>query len=88
MFDWVLSLRLNFLKFCHYRNFYDIVFPLISTSGTYLISKLFRLRRLKEGGTSLKIRGIIPMKFQNFVIFTFQIKNKYDIRFVPYYILT
>ena len=28
---------------------------------------------LKEGGPYLKVRGIIPMKLQNFVIFSFQI---------------
>ena len=58
------------------------VSPLISTPSTNLISKLQRAelikgQRLKEGTTYLKGRGNF-MKFQNFVIFIFQIKiNNY-----------
>ena len=55
--------------------------------STYFISKLpgaalARGLRLKEGGAYFKVKGIITMKFQNFVIFSFQITmNNY-----PYYI--
>ena len=54
------------------------MFPLITDPGAYLVSKfqgetLIGGRRLNEGGTYFKVRGIIPMKFQNFVIFFFQV---------------
>lgn len=56
--------------------FMAIVFTLIFYPVAYLISRL-RIaaliggRRLKEGSTYFKLWGIIPMKFQNIVIFYF-----------------
>ena len=58
--------------------FYHITFPLISATGTYFIFKL-RLaafiggRRLKEGDVYFKVRRVIHLKIQNFVIASFQI---------------
>ena len=59
----------------------------MSASGTYLVLKLYSAaliggRRLKEGGAYFKVRGVIHMKFQNIVIFSFQItinNYRYDI---------
>ena len=53
----------------------NTVFPLISTTGAYLILKLCGAaliggRHLNEGGPYFKVREIIRMKFQNFVIFS------------------
>ena len=33
------------------------------------------MQRLNEGGLYFKVRGIILMKYQNFVIFSFQING-------------
>ena len=60
---------------------------MISAPGTYLILKFWSAvlsggQRLKEGDVYFKIKEIILMKFQNFVIFTFQvwvINRHYDI---------
>ena len=53
----------------------NIVFPLKSTPGAYLILKLEGAAliggwRLKEGGPNFKVRTVY-MKFQNFVVFSF-----------------
>ena len=57
------------------------------TSDAYFISKLEDATiiggwHLKDRGVYCKVRGVIHMKFQNFVIFCFQItedKYHYDI---------
>ena len=49
-----------------------ILSPLISASSAYLILKL-EGKRLKDGGAYLKVKGIIPMKFQNILVFFLQI---------------
>ena len=48
---------------------------------------LIERRRLKEGGTYFKVRGVVPVKFQNFAILFFQItknNNHYDISFLMF----
>ena len=62
--------------------------------GTCLILKLYSAvligeRCLKEGNTYLKVRGIIQMNFQNFVIFSFQPAiNKYQYPIQSYIVLS
>ena len=56
------------------------LFPLISTLGLYLISKLvgavlIRGQRLKEGGAYFKVSKIYHIKFQNFAFVLFNNKN-------------
>ena len=48
-----------------------ILSSLISASSAYLILKLGR-QRLKDGGAYLKVKEIIPMKFQNILVFFLQ----------------
>ena len=64
----------------------NTVFPLISASGTYLMSKFsvavyIKGQRLKEGGAYFKKRRVILIKSENFVIVFFKItlnNNHYD----------
>ena len=54
------------------------VFLLITAQGAYFISKLWgpaivRKRHLNERGIYLKVRRVIYLKFENFVIISFQI---------------
>ena len=48
-----------------------ILSSLISASSAYLILKLGG-QRLKDGGAYLKVKEIIPMKFQNILVFFLQ----------------
>lgn len=55
-----------------------IAFSLRSTPGTFLISKLESVTLigallLKEGDAYFKLIGIIHLKFQNFIVFSFKI---------------
>lgn len=55
-----------------------IVFSPISTPGDFLMSKLESVTLigallLKEGDAYFKLRGIIHLKFQNFIVFSFKI---------------
>ena len=45
-------------------------------------NKNFRVRHLLEGGTHFKVNGNIHMKFQNFVIFSFQTTSNCIVRYI------
>ena len=71
----VYSYRTNHLS--QIKNFLITIFPLISAVSTYLISRPYGVAliagwHLKEEDAYFKAKGIIHMKFKNFVIFSFQ----------------
>ena len=62
--NYLCPVTVNTLPVTDILNFVDTVFPLISTAGTYLISKLYDAKLIggrcfKEGVTYLKVRPLI-----------------------------